>query len=156
MFRRGFPGDSVVKNPSATAGDVKDVSLIPGLGRSPGGGHGNPLQYSCLENPRHRGAWRVTELDATEAAEHTHAHGVPCLLIFKYWSGLDPRAKSHLVTVYNSLVRQCVLLRLLDGILITIVIKIFCIHSRIWIVIWNILFLNFSGFGSGINNTGFW
>ena len=41
----------VVKNPSANAGDPGDVGSIPGLGRSPGGGHGNPLQYSCLENP---------------------------------------------------------------------------------------------------------
>ena len=41
----------VVKNPPANAGDVRDVGLIPGLARSPGGGHGNPLQYTCLENP---------------------------------------------------------------------------------------------------------
>ena len=41
----------VEKNLPANAGDVRDVGLIPGLGRSPGGGHGNPLQYSCLENP---------------------------------------------------------------------------------------------------------
>ena len=41
----------MVKNPSANAGDIKDMGLIPGSGRSPGGGHGNPLQYSCLENP---------------------------------------------------------------------------------------------------------
>ena len=41
----------MVKNPSANAGDIRDTGLIPGLGRSPGGGHGNPLQYSCLENP---------------------------------------------------------------------------------------------------------
>ena len=47
----GFPGGSVVKNPPASAEDVRDTGLIPGLGRSPGGGHGNPLQYSCLENP---------------------------------------------------------------------------------------------------------
>ena len=39
----------VVKNPPANAGDIRDMGLIPGLGRSPGGGHGNPLQYSCLE-----------------------------------------------------------------------------------------------------------
>ena len=50
---------------------AEDVSLIPGLGRSPGGGHGNPLQYSCLENPTDRGAWRATvhevaELDMAE------------------------------------------------------------------------------------------
>ena len=47
----------VVKNPPVSAGDVRDVGLFPGLGRSPGEGHGNPLQYSCLENPMDRGAW---------------------------------------------------------------------------------------------------
>ena len=51
---------SVVKNSPANAGDMKDVGLIPGLGRPPGEGHGNPLQYSCLENPIDRGAWRAT------------------------------------------------------------------------------------------------
>ena len=60
-------------NPPANAGDIRDVGLIPGSGRSPGGGHGNPLQYSCLGNPIHRGAWwaavhGVTESDRTEAA----------------------------------------------------------------------------------------
>ena len=50
----------VVKNPLANEGDIRDVGLIPGLGRSPGGGHGNALQYSCLENPMDRGAWRAT------------------------------------------------------------------------------------------------
>ena len=49
-----------VKNPSVNAGDVRDVGSIPGSRRSPEGGHGNPLQYSCLENPMDRGAWRVT------------------------------------------------------------------------------------------------
>ena len=43
----------------ANAGDVRDVGLIPGSGRFPGGGHGNPLQYSCPENPMDRGAWQV-------------------------------------------------------------------------------------------------
>ena len=47
----------MVKNPPANAGDMRDAGLIPGLGRSPGGEHGNPLQYSCLENPIDRGAW---------------------------------------------------------------------------------------------------
>ena len=47
----GFPGGIVVKNLPANAGDSRDTSLIPGLGRSLGGRHGNPLQYSCLENP---------------------------------------------------------------------------------------------------------
>ena len=46
-----------VKESTCSAGDVRDVGSVPGLGRSPGGGHGNPLQYSCLENPMDRGAW---------------------------------------------------------------------------------------------------
>ena len=53
----GFPSGTVVKNLPANAGDSRDTGLIPGSGRSPGGGHGNPLQYSCLENSMDRGAW---------------------------------------------------------------------------------------------------
>ena len=49
----------VVKNPPANAGDKKDGGSIPVWGRSPGGGHGNPVQYSCLENPMDRGAWQA-------------------------------------------------------------------------------------------------
>ena len=49
----------VVKNPPANIGDVRDAGSIPGLGRSPGGGHGNPLQYSCLENPMDSTAWQA-------------------------------------------------------------------------------------------------
>ena len=49
----------VVKNPPANAGDIRHVGLIPGLGRSPGEGNGTPLQYSCLENPTDRGAWKA-------------------------------------------------------------------------------------------------
>ena len=55
----GFPGGSVIKNSPANAGDIRDVGFIPGLGRSPGGGNGNQLQYSCLENPTDRGVWRA-------------------------------------------------------------------------------------------------
>ena len=50
----------VVKNVSVNAEDIRNTGLIPGLGRSLRGGHGNPLQYSCLENPMDRGAWRAT------------------------------------------------------------------------------------------------
>ena len=63
----------VVKNLPANAGDTRDVSLIPGLGRSHGVERGTPLQYSCLENPMDRGAWQAAEtykeLDTTN---HTH------------------------------------------------------------------------------------
>ena len=66
---RGFPGGSVIKNPPA---------MQKTRGRSPGGGHGNPLQYSCLEDPMDRGAWRAIvhgvaqELDRTKVTECTH------------------------------------------------------------------------------------
>ena len=50
----------MVKNPPADAGDTGDAGSVPGSGRSPGGGHGNPLQYSCLENPINGGAWWAT------------------------------------------------------------------------------------------------
>ena len=57
----------VVKNLPANAGDIREVALIPGWGRSPGGRHGNPLQYSCLENPIDRGAWRATVHGVTKS-----------------------------------------------------------------------------------------
>ena len=50
----------MVKNPPANAGDIRDLGSIIGSGRSPGGGRGNPLQYSCLENPMDREAWQAT------------------------------------------------------------------------------------------------
>ena len=63
----GFPGGIGVKSLPADAGDTRDVGLIPGSGRSPGGGHDNPLQNSCLENPRDRGDWGSTVLRVTKS-----------------------------------------------------------------------------------------
>ena len=57
----------VVKNLSANTGDARDVDLTPGLGRSPGEGNGNPLQYSCLENPMDRGAWQAAVHGVTKS-----------------------------------------------------------------------------------------
>ena len=57
----------VVKNPPANAGDARDTGSIPGSGRSPGGGHGNPLQYSSLENPMDRRAWWATIQRVTQS-----------------------------------------------------------------------------------------
>ena len=57
----------VVKNPPANAGDVRDLGSIPGSGRPPGEGHGNPLQYSCLENPMDREAWQGTVHGVTKS-----------------------------------------------------------------------------------------
>ena len=66
-----FPGGANGKDLPASAGDIRNVGAIPGSGRSPGKGHGNPLQYSCLENHMDRGAWwtrvhRSAELDTAE------------------------------------------------------------------------------------------
>ena len=68
---RGFPRGTSGKEPTANVGDLKKVGSTPGSVRSLGGVHGKPLQYSCLENPMYRGAWRatvhgVTESDTTE------------------------------------------------------------------------------------------
>ena len=57
----------VAKNLPANAGDARDMGLLPGSGRSPGGGHGNPLQYSCLENPMDRRAWGATVHRVTQS-----------------------------------------------------------------------------------------
>ena len=56
---RAFQVALVVKNLPAIAEDIRDIGSVPGLGRSPGEGNGNPLQYSCLGNPMDRGAWRA-------------------------------------------------------------------------------------------------
>ena len=66
----------VVKNLPANAGDVRDVGSIPGLGRSPGVGSGNPLQYSCLEGPVERGAWWATVHGIAKNAWWATVHGV--------------------------------------------------------------------------------
>ena len=65
----GFPSGTVIKNVPANAGDARDEGLIPGLGRSSGEGHGNPLHYSCLGNPMDRGAWRAT-VDRVAKSRH--------------------------------------------------------------------------------------
>ena len=77
VFWRASQVALVVKNPPADAADVRDMGSIPGTGRSPGGGHGNPLQYSSLENPMDRGAWwatvqRVTKSQTWWKLQYTH------------------------------------------------------------------------------------
>ena len=57
----------VVKDPPANAGDKRDAGPVPGLERTPGGGHGNPLQYSCLEKPMDRGAWQTAVHGVTQS-----------------------------------------------------------------------------------------
>ena len=68
---QGFPGGSVVKNPPGSEGDAGDSGLIPGSGRSPGGGHGNPLQCSCLERPIDRRPWWAIAHEAEKELDMT-------------------------------------------------------------------------------------
>ena len=73
MIYYGVPGGIVVKNLPANAGGTGDASLILGLGRSPAGGNGNPLQYSCLENPMDIGAWWATVHGVTKSQTRLRA-----------------------------------------------------------------------------------
>ena len=74
----GFPGSTVIKNPPANAGDTGVVGLIPGLGRCPGEGNGNPLLYSCYRNLMKRRAWWATVYGGhrSDMTEHALTHTV--------------------------------------------------------------------------------
>ena len=77
---QGFPGGASGKQPAGNAGVAGYPGSIPGSGRSPGGGHGNPLQYSCLENPTNRGAWQATfhgVAKESDTTEHTDTQRRP-------------------------------------------------------------------------------
>ena len=78
LGKLGFPGSSVGKDSTCNAGDP---GSIPGWGRSPGEGSGNPLQYSCLENPMDRGAWQVADPTQhyLEKDGELRAHTLSCL-----------------------------------------------------------------------------
>ena len=83
------------KESACNAGDTEDAGLIPGSGRSPGGGHGNPLQYSCLENPMDRGAWRAAVHGVTKSQTQLkrlgiYTHTCLCPLVV---SGKMPRKR---------------------------------------------------------------
>ena len=77
-FDVGFPGSAEGKNPSANAGDARDAGLIPGSGKSPGVGSGNPLQYSCLKNQPHgqrsMAGYSPHDCKESDTTEHTPAH----------------------------------------------------------------------------------
>ena len=115
----------MAKNPPANAGEIRDTGLIPGLGRSPGGGHGNPLQHLCLKNPMDRRAWQATvhrvtkswtQLKHTHTTQHTRTHA-PCdphhkgemqaegiralLQLFQWFLTHTTSSESHLLSVYH-------------------------------------------------------
>ena len=87
MFTSTFPGGSVVKNLPANA---RDAGLTPGLGRSPGEGNGEPLQYSCLGNPMDRGVWRAAD------------HGVA-----KSWTQLRSSNNNKVHGYIHSIIYNC-------------------------------------------------
>ena len=97
----GFPGGSASKESACNAGAKGEAGLISGLGRSPGGGNGNPLQYSCLENPMDGGTWQATvhkgckELDMTKVTEHTHRYYKSSRDDLKYMEGWEKREPSY-------------------------------------------------------------
>ena len=85
IYKKIFPGGTVVKNLPANAGDAGNSGSIPGLGISPGVGNGKPLQYPCLENSMDRGTWRATvhgvAKSQTRLSPHTHIYEKPITLI---------------------------------------------------------------------------
>ena len=86
---RGLPRGSNSKEPPAKVGGMRSTGSIPGSGRLPGEGHGSPLQYSCLENPTDRGAWRATVPGVTKSRTRlkpicTHAHAIQTFKFFSF------------------------------------------------------------------------
>ena len=79
-----FLGVLMVKKPPANARDVRDMGSIPGLGRSPGGEHGNPLQYSCLENSMDRGTWQAVVHSVRVGHKRLSTHGKCFTTVFCY------------------------------------------------------------------------
>ena len=84
---RGFPDGSIVRNLPANTGDTGDSGSIPGSRRSPGGSHGNPLQYSCLENLMDRGAWWATvhgvTKNQTRLKQLSSMQAQRCMVVFR-------------------------------------------------------------------------
>ena len=96
---KGFPGGSDGRESACGAGDW---DLIPGSGRSPGGGHGNPHQYSCLENPMDRGAWRATVHGVTKNRTRLNDQHIGC-----QFEGCRDIASGFLISVLDMVVAEC-------------------------------------------------
>ena len=94
----------IIKNPPANAGDVRDMVSIPGSGRSPAGGNGNPLQYSCLENSMDRRARRATVHRVTKSQTRLSTQKVECLgiadrsAVTRWWLGVEGKADFSMAT----------------------------------------------------------
>ena len=92
----GFPDGTMIKTPPANAGDAGDIGLIPGSGRSPGEGNGNPLQYSCLENPMDRGTWWQRSAWGCKESDTTEQLGMQLFSLPRAWvQSLVREPRSH-------------------------------------------------------------
>ena len=87
----------VVKNLPANAGDIRDTGLILGSGRSPEGRHGNPLQYSCLENPMDRGAWQATVHSVAKSRTQLKRLSMHACMFYIYIYSTGKKSESHSV-----------------------------------------------------------
>ena len=92
---RGYPGGTAVKNLPANARDTRDASLTPGLGRSPGEGNGNPLQYACLENPMDIEAWGAVVHGVAKSQTRLSMHD-KLLFNFLLFSGVSYQFSSKM------------------------------------------------------------
>ena len=93
----------VLKNLPTNVRDIRDLSLIPGSGRSPGGGHGSPLQYSCLENPIDRGAWQATVQSWTQLSDLAPMHASTTTVKTLKLHHKDPSCDSFMTTLTSLL-----------------------------------------------------
>ena len=98
LNRKGFPGGSDGKE---SAQNVGDPILIPGVGRSPGEGHGNPFQYSCLENPMDRGAWQATVYKVTKSQTRLNDFTLTFQLLSYVWLFVAPWTVVHQAPVHG-------------------------------------------------------
>ena len=118
--REGFPDGTTIKNLPCNAGDMGDAGSVPGLGRSPGGGCGNPLQYSCLNNFLDRGTWQGIVHGITESRTRLSEHAKPTLN-FPHQGGtlvtLNESTLTHHIhsACYGSLLVVCVLWVWING-----------------------------------------
>ena len=97
QFWMDFPGDSAVKNLPANAGDVGNAGSILWLGRSPGGGHSNPLQYSSLGNPLNRGAWQALVCGVAKNWTQPHEQTTTAMFLSARW---DKHRATHHVSLW--------------------------------------------------------
>ena len=123
----------VVKNTSASAGDVRDAGLILGMGRSPGGGHGNPLQYSCLENP-HGQRSLVGCSPSVESQRVRHDWATKCSTAYIESTYFLPDEHSLIYDIWVSCTNIYSILFFNVSNLLKVVVYLFISSSKVWVI----------------------